>query len=85
MAQAGCCAWLVKPVWAEGGLQARSLLKTLPFRNCLKSQPGKHPAIIRKFLAKLFSESCEERRLLEKRRHPKLLSFLTMSCFQTVS
>ncbi|MGS0646081.1 hypothetical protein ACU81Q_00390 [Komagataeibacter melomenusus] len=37
----------------------------------MKSQLGKHPAIIRKLLVKLFSRSFKERRLFEKRRHPE--------------
>ncbi|PYD52719.1 hypothetical protein CFR78_13215 [Komagataeibacter rhaeticus] len=34
-------------------------------------QAGKHPVVIRKFLVKLFSKNFEDRRLFEKRRHPK--------------
>ncbi|AZV38882.1 hypothetical protein CFR75_08090 [Komagataeibacter xylinus] len=40
-------------------------------RDCLTSQPGKHPEIIRTLLVKLFSKSFKERRLFEKRQHPK--------------
>ncbi|WP_019090855.1 hypothetical protein [Komagataeibacter europaeus] len=34
--------------------------------DCLKSWPGKHLAIIKKFWVKLFSKSFEERYLFEK-------------------
>ncbi|MBE7728832.1 hypothetical protein F1542_03455 [Komagataeibacter sp. FXV3] len=34
---------------------------------------------------KLFAKASKERRLFEKRRHPKTFIFLSMSCFQTVS
>ncbi|WP_231289837.1 hypothetical protein, partial [Komagataeibacter europaeus] len=41
--------------------------------DCLKSQAGRHSAITKKFLVKLFSKSFEERRLFEKKGSTKRL------------
>ncbi|PYD59546.1 hypothetical protein CFR73_11515 [Novacetimonas maltaceti] len=58
--------------------------------NCSKNPPKKHPANFQRFLAKLFPKSFKERRLFEKRRHPKtfiyFINTLPRHCpFQTRS